>query len=357
MVIGPLPPPHHGVAVSTSLVLGNEPLRARFEVEHLDTSDPRTLANVGRWDLRNVVEALSAIARLGLRVRGKAGVVYLPISQGIPGLARDTLLIRIGAARGWRIAVHLRGSELGGVYRRQPKPVRAWIRSSLARIDSLAVLGDSVRQAVDGLVPGSRIAVVPNGTPDPGPAVGRRSATGLFLGTLRPRKGALEAMEAALLVTRQSPEARFIFAGEFLDESFARRLRSIADRANGRIVLRPPAFGEEKQALLFSCAFLLFPPRQQEGQPRVVLEAMASGLPVITTDRGTISETVVDGEGGFVLPSPVSGELAKRILHLYEDPEQRKEMGLAARSRYLAHFTQEAADLALADWLASLTPA
>ena len=87
VVTGPLPPPSHGVSISTELILRNPRLAAEFEVEHFDTSDRRSVANVGRWDIRNVLAALSALARLVFRLRGKRGVFYLPISQGIPGLA------------------------------------------------------------------------------------------------------------------------------------------------------------------------------------------------------------------------------------------------------------------------------
>ena len=78
---------------------------------------------------------------------------------------------------------------------------------------------------------------------------------------------------------------------------------------------------------------------------------MAAGLPVIATDRGAIAETVVDGECGYVLADPDPSELAERMLRLLDDPELRSSMSRAARSRYLARFTQEAADRALADWL------
>ena len=61
VVLGPLPPPSHGVSVSTSLVLANERLRERFDVEHLDTTDRRSGANIGTWDVQNVI--------LGVRAR------------------------------------------------------------------------------------------------------------------------------------------------------------------------------------------------------------------------------------------------------------------------------------------------
>jgi glycosyltransferase involved in cell wall biosynthesis len=351
LVIGPLPPPHHGVSVSTELVLANAALRDRFTVEHLDTSDHRTLGNVGRWDARNIIEALAALTRLARQLKGEPGIVYLPISQGIPGLVRDTSFIRLASARGWKVAAHLRGSELGGVYRRQPRLVRAWLRDSFRRMDSLAVLGDSVRSILDGVIPEAKIAVVPNGTPDPGTSNGKRTDTGVYLGNLYPRKGALEAMEAALMVTRRHPDARFVFAGEARDDLFARQLGAIAARADGRIVVRSPVLGDEKEALLSSASFLLFPPSRQEGHPRVVLEAMAAGLPVITTDRGTIAETVIDEASGYVLPTPVPGDLCDRMLRLYEDPKLRDVMGRAARDRYLERFTPEVTDRVLADWL------
>jgi glycosyltransferase involved in cell wall biosynthesis len=351
VVVGPLPPPHHGVSVSTALVLENPFLRERFAIDHLDTSDHRPLGNVGRWDVRNVIEALSALPRLARLLRGERGVVYLPISQGIPGLARDTLFIRIAVARGWKLAIHLRGSELGGVYRRQPALVRAWLRDSLRRVDSVAVLGESLEDVLDGIVPRSRIAVVVNGTPDPGVSNGARAATGLYFGNLYQRKGALEAMEAALMVARQRADARFLFVGECPDEGFRHHLETLAAEAEGRIVMRPPVSGPEKQELLASAGFLLFPPTRQEGHPRVVLEAMATGLPVITTDRGAIGETVIDEESGYVLPAPVPRELADRMLRLHDDEELRTSMGGAARRRFLERFTQHDADRALADWL------
>jgi glycosyltransferase involved in cell wall biosynthesis len=355
IVIGPVPPPFHGVSVSTALVLANPFLREGFAVEHLDTSDRRTVQNIGRWDARNVFEAVSALGRLAPLLRGAPGVVYLPISQGVPGLVRDTLFIRCASAASWRVAAHLRGSELGGVIRRQPRPARAWLRGSLRRLDSLAVLGESVRDVLDGILPRSRIAVVPNGTPDPGPRNGSPSKpVGLYLGNLYPRKGALQALEAALIVIRKRPDARFVFAGECPDPSFRRQVERLLAEAEGRIELRPPVTGREKDELLLNSGFLLFPPARQEGHPRVVLEAMAAGLPVITTDRGVIAETVVDGECGYVLPAPVPSELAERALELCDSNGLCDQMGRAARARYLERFTQEIADRTFAEWLDGL---
>ena len=85
-----------------------------------------------------------------------------------------------------------------------------------------------------------------------------------------------------------------------------------------------------------------------------MLEAIAAGLPVVTTRRGAIQETIVDGDSGFVLDDPVPGALADQVLRLLEDSELRARMGERARERYLAEFTQQQADRRLAEWLWSV---
>ena len=118
--------------------------------------------------------------------------------------------------------------------------------------------------------------------------------------------------------------------------------------------MRPRVTGDAKRELLVSADVLLFPPVLPEGHPRVVLEALSAGVPVVATDRGTIAETVRHGVEGFVLPDPDPEALAASILRLLEDDDLRNRMAGAAYERYRERYTQEAADRQLADWLARL---
>jgi glycosyltransferase involved in cell wall biosynthesis len=355
IVIGPLPPPAHGVTISTSLVLANPVLREHFEVEHLDTSDHRTGANINTWEVGNFLLGLWALARLARKLVGRRGTIYIPLSQGAPGFLRDSLYIRLAALLRWRVAVHLRGGELHHFYARQGRVFRRWIRSTLGRVDSMGIMGASLRPVFDGLMPSERLAVVPNGTPDlyrNGHV--REPGTVLFLSNLRPRKGLLESIDAALLVLKRHERAQFLFVGNWYDETFEREVRERARPAGDRIRFLPPAVGTDKDELLLRSSILLFPPSEPEGHPRVVLEAIAAGLPTVTTNRGAIAETVLDGVHGFVLEDPVPERLAERLLTLLSDDELRERMGRAARERYLSSFTQEEADLRLANWLVSV---
>ncbi len=355
IVIGPLPPPVHGVTVSTSLVLANTALSQHFEVEHLDTSDHRSGQNIGGWDAANTLGALRAIVRLSTRLRGRKGVVYLPLSQSTPGFLRDSLFVLLAHTMRWRVTIHLRGSDFRTYYETLHLLGKWWIRFILRRVSSVAVMGDTLRWVFHGLVADERIVVVPNGTPEP-PRVGvlRDPKHVLFLSNLRRRKGVVEAVEAALLVLGQVPSARFTFAGSWESEELEDNLRARVRQFADAIEFSGAVDEEGKNRLLASAGILLFPPVEPEGHPRVVLEAMAAGLPVVATDRGAIRETVGNEDAGFVIAEPDPVALAECVLLLLADPSLRERMSQGARGRYLSHFTQELADRRLSDWLVNV---
>lgn len=356
LVVGPVPPPVHGPAVSTSLILASDVLRERFQIIHLDTSDHRSRTNMGRWDLRNIVLGLRNVAQLGLQAtRREKGVVYLPISQSAAGFVRDSLFVQVAHLCGWRVVIHLRGSEFRSWYEDAGSLLRAWIRRTIRVVDSAAVMSQSLRGQFDGLLPHDRVAVVPNGTPDLArDGVRPVTDTVLFLSNLRARKGVIEAVDTAVQVLEGRPTTQFIFAGDWSDPHFEKTVRARAKAAGDRIRFLPTVEGETKRELLLTASVLLFPPVEPEGHPRVVLEALSAGLPVVATNRGAIADTVVDGESGFVVDDPVPAKLAERVELLLADAPLRERMSRAARRRYTEHFTMDHADSRLADWLTSV---
>ena len=358
VVIGPVPPPVHGVTVSTTLVLANPMLHERFAVEHLDTSDHRDRRNVGRWDVTNVALGVGGLVRLASALRGPRGTVYLPLSQAAGAFLRDSLYIRTASRMGWRVAIHLRGSEIRHLYDSQGRLFRGWARGTLGRVTSAAVMGESLRGVFGELVPADRVEVVPNGTP-PNASNGapRDRYRVLFLSSLRRRKGVVEAVEAAAIAAKRVPQARFVFAGSWEDPELGEQVRARAKSADGRIEFRGEVVGRAKDSLLASTGMLLFPPRDPEGHPRVVLEVIAAGLPVVATDRGAISETIEEGVTGFLLSEPRPDELADRLVRLLEDDRLYESMSRAAYARYEERFTQEAADRRLAEWLLDVATA
>ncbi|WP_336135349.1 glycosyltransferase family 4 protein [Natronomonas amylolytica] len=78
---------------------------------------------------------------------------------------------------------------------------------------------------------------------------------------------------------------------------------------------------------ILAASDVLVLPSFREGTPRVITEAMASGLPVIATDIAGIPEQVADGESGYLIPPGDAHALADRLSELLSDPELREQMG------------------------------
>jgi glycosyltransferase involved in cell wall biosynthesis len=82
-------------------------------------------------------------------------------------------------------------------------------------------------------------------------------------------------------------------------------------------------------------------PTHWEGLPLSILEAMRAGLPVVASDVGGVSEAVVDGDTGFLVPRGDDLMFHRRMAELVADPELRQRMGSAGRDRYQRIFTVE----------------
>jgi glycosyltransferase involved in cell wall biosynthesis len=75
-----------------------------------------------------------------------------------------------------------------------------------------------------------------------------------------------------------------------------------------------------------------------EGNPLSVMEAMAAGLPVVSTAVGGVPELVRDRETGLLVPSEDAEALAQAMQALVDDPVRRQAMGAVARQYAMAHF-------------------
>ena len=82
-------------------------------------------------------------------------------------------------------------------------------------------------------------------------------------------------------------------------------------------------------------------PSYREGLPKSLLEAAASGRPLIATDVPGCREIVVDGETGLLVPARDAGALAAALERLATDRVLRERMGAAARERVVARFAEE----------------
>jgi len=351
LIVGPTPPPAHGISVLTELLLQSG-LKESFEVVHLDTADRRTLDNVGRFEIRNIALALYHGARFQwLLLSKQPALVYMPVSESRLGFLRDSLFLLPIRLSGVPLVLHLHGGYLDTLYA-EWGPAFQWLMRFCFRQATRAIVqSNSFRGKFAGLVEGDRIRVVYNGIPltiyeackNKSRSSGDSSLkTVLFLGGLIESKGFFDLLRSVPDVLEKTTEVRFVFVG---DTSFpeAERAREWANKHSLDFYVKflGPKSGDDKIRIFQESDVFAFPTwYPPEGQPVAVIEAMAAGLPVLTTRHATIPE-ILGEDGALYVNKQDPADIAARLLQLLDNESLRRNMGLANQNKFLQYHTAD----------------
>ena len=152
----------------------------------------------------------------------------------------------------------------------------------------------------------------------------------LFVGALSKTKNVDLLLRAATDVVKKHPDTLFLIAGKGKEE---KRLKELVANLGleQNIKFEGDIPYEDIPSYYHSCDFLVLPSKH-EGWGRVVIEALASEKPVITSDACGVSDLVINVECGFVFPVDRPDILAEKITHLLSDRELSRQMGERGRT-------------------------
>jgi glycosyltransferase involved in cell wall biosynthesis len=150
-----------------------------------------------------------------------------------------------------------------------------------------------------------------------------------MIACLKPQKAPLDFVKVAARVRAADPESHFFLAGDgILRPEMEAEIDQLALRDRFHLL----GWRRDVRGLL-GAADVLVLTSLWEGLPRVVLQAMAAGKPIVATRVDGTPEAVADGESGFLLePHDVTG-FAERVSRLIRDPELARRMGGEGRRR------------------------
>lgn len=163
----------------------------------------------------------------------------------------------------------------------------------------------------------------------------KRGRGAVFVGRLTPEKSVGTLLHATQLALRQDRDFTLRIAGAGVCDA---ELKALANELG--LAQHVEFVGETREvpALLRSAEMFVLPSRT-EGLSLAILEAMASGLPVIATNVGGNPEAVVDGHTGMLVPPGDAQALAAAMLRVRGDTQLAQQMSTAARRRVETHFS------------------
>ncbi len=223
-------------------------------------------------------------------------------------------------------------------------------RFIIRRFDSVVAVSEDIKNEMAGRgIPGEKMRVIDNGVDmqrfmGRGRSPGLRKSLGMgssavvigTAGSLKPVKGHGILLRAAREVLDSTDkDIRFLIVGGGELE------KDLMDEARELVLEERVVFTGYRKDVedLLSCLDIFVLPSLREGLPMVVLEAMASGKPVVATRVGAVPRVVEGGGCGLIVEPGDAGALASALMELVEDKEKRGAMGRRGRDEVVRAYS------------------
>jgi len=314
-LIGPLPPPSGGMANQT-LQLQRLLQDEGVQVELIQVNAPyRPQWMGGVRGLRALARLLPYLVALW-RALGRADVAHLMANSGWSWHLFAAPAIWIGRLRGTPIVVNYRGGFAGEFLARQA----AWVRFSMRRAARLIVPSDFLRAVFAGHAMAADIVpnIVDTGRFNPGTDISDGPPVILVTRNLEPIYDNASAIRALAAVKASVPSAQLIVAGSGPEEARLKQLAVSLDlgdsvRFTGRVEAADmPA--------LYRSARVALNPSLVDNMPNSVLEALAAGVPVVSTRVGGVPFIVEHDKTALLVEPGAVADMAEAIVRILTDP-------------------------------------
>lgn len=347
LLVGQTPPPFHGQAVATKLLFDHEWIDQKIYFLRMNFSQSET--EVGRFSFRKVFHLFILIIKtVALLIRRFPCVLYYPpASPHMVPVLRDIFFLIIVRPFSRGTVFHFHAGGLPEFVNSLNNPIRFFAKRAYLKPDLGIEISNSQVKEVDGFYAKKRI-VIPNGLDVPAKKCEDKKAENeikriLFVAGLRRTKGVLDLIETAQKLKEMKLDFIMDVVGLWQESETEKLFHAELSKHNlkDNILIHGKLIGQDKWDLYNSATLFFFPSYyESENFPLVLIEAMAFGLPIVSTKWRGITEMVDQGDSGFLCEVGKCDEFAEAIRSLFVDQDLHDKMSKSARSLYENNYTQ-----------------
>ncbi|MDH4568438.1 glycosyltransferase family 4 protein [Pseudomonas sp. BN414] len=320
-----LPPPIHGASVVNKSIQDSVAINNSFSTKFVNISPANDISDIGKISPRKILAFLAILFRaITSFIRFKPDLVYITLSPHGLAFFKDGLLAILLKFFGGRLVFHLHGKGIREESRKSR--IKHFFYKHVFKKAEVIHLAESLLPDIEPVRDRTiEPMVVANGIwpiSDSYFLPKEEKFTFIYLSNLIRSKGADILIRAASLIPEEFQDSFQVkIIGKKGDEAYFKEvMKLINHNPYGNISLLGALYGKEKYEALSASHVFVLPTRfKNECFPLSILEAMAAGLAVISTNEGAIPEIITSGETGEVLVDCTPEELAKAMIKHIKD--------------------------------------
>lgn len=340
LLVGPFPPTVGGITVCMENIQ-NSDLKKKFQFIQFTTTRPtkNLVKNVYDYSLFFHVGLKYLTASMLVTcqhimifpfviLHEKPKIIHVHTPDYLP-FWESSIYVFVSRLLRKKVLLHIHATNFDKFFSDGNNVTKLLITKILASVDNVIVLSRRRKTFFSAIAPTAKLAVIPNTVRLRNNIKQCQSSQikVLFIGgTEAKRKGVYDLIKAIPLVasSRDIEKPNFLIVGKCDTEKlmFICNTTKIGDFVTFLGFIN----NEEKNKLLASADIYVLPSYSEE-LPIAILEAMAAGLPIISTPVGSIPEIVQQGVNGYLIKPGDYKDLASRIIELAGNPEMRMKMG------------------------------
>ena len=349
-----LPPPYAGPEIMTQGFIDYFK-KNNFNLIVIKSNIQSSNFQKGKISLKGILKFLLRYIKLLTKLINKNNSkIYLTIACGKVGFLRDFIVIMTASLFRKKIYIHLHGGNFDNFYQNSGKIFKKLIKTAWGKANCAIVLSETLKSSqLINAAPEVHLEIVNNGIKinnfkiNKSRKYNKSEYTICFLGTLCFTKGFYDLIEVYKKLRNDNINLKINIAGEYpvskpqLSEFLSDALKSYYMIHYKEITEEMQKFidniknyngkywgviNDEKKSEFFNDSDIFILPSYMEGVSISMLEAMAHGLPIITTNVGGHKDIIKVSENGFVIEKGDKNALYEKIKYLLQNPELCKKM-------------------------------